>query len=1203
MKIAFNPSTVAALITPPNNKDITFDLRGRNIFARGVKFQGTDTNTWRGIQVNGTSIGTNILNIVGVTTSTKDGITSIITRDTWRQIKINNVNIGTNVLDLRNGSNTTLTNKNGIVTINANLSWDSITGTKPFYTKAESDTRYLQYNGFWRQDSKHDLNDASGMIFAYSNHTNSPLPNWGIITTFSYSLNSLYRFQLASNGFTNTLYYRNKSADRKDNDGWTSWVKVLDTGNSNVNGNTITINGTSTTWKNTWRTVSVNGVSIGIAPLNIKAGNGINLTESSGVVTITANNTSNILHQYLSNTDVNWYPLIWGGDSHANTNDSVGAIYKSYDKLSWQTSSQTLHAPRLSCNSVDLKNNRGIFQVTSGGTSPYKGIKLPDLQSSGIGIFSRFTNQTDEGGIIISEDTSVIYNSFDTGWGLSVRDKDRNQMDISGDSTIAFGIRSDYRAYSLGGFEKSGSSNSYVLLGGGDHKLESALSVALAQQAVGAALYIGEETLQNAGYLASDYTNRYNTEEFCKALSKYLQTNYSGKSVFGTISPNSQGFFTANIYNAGFHSNGYPYHLTIHYYPHGGEIINCGTTYGNWYYNSVSKAGHTHSWQSITDKIVAGNEFNIVSAGYSENLAINYLPINNRNSSANIGTYIMYNGNRGLASVYAKRFKVDGTGCAWMHARNYAPFYSTFNGGWEPILDIKTVSGDWAIGSYDSFGNHLVFAYESDSDYNNGANGTAQYWLSPGGEFKINTLRLTGPTNANMGVGSTNPQIIFTKNGAQQVALTYTDYDAYRVSKGLKVHSYDGSDDSNVWFEVQGYNYSSGYVKNGSSDAYVLLGGGGHKPLSQFSTNTTNSADTIKIWEHESDNAWYYVTWTTQSGTGYGSIYESIASLQYNPNQKTLWTGGGLWASNYVKAASIRLENTNEINSYSGDLFLNHRNSAAGSEGHTANIRMCGTGGSVIIGANETPSYQLDVRGSVIASSWLRTRGATGWYSETYGGGIWMSDSSWIRTYGSKNFYCDHQIYSSDSIRMDSIYLHYNNEINNADNGKLHLNYRNTGNVTICNGGGAVTIGSTTDDIGGNKFYVKGSEFIDGVSNVRNHVYADGFRHRGHNSNDAILLAGGSYMVCKTGSTSYSKAIQIGNFVWIHISIQNSVDSVNIVPSNISNPTSVVWLMSTQNGKFDYARNGRFYILTSGTLKHFDGELGQCIYETVCYYV
>lgn len=99
MKIAFNPSTVAALTTPPNNKDITFDLRGLNIFARGVKFYGTDTNT-------------------------------------WRDIKINNVSIGSNILDLRNGSNTTLTNTNGIVTINStwrpvvdNLTSDSTTSS------------------------------------------------------------------------------------------------------------------------------------------------------------------------------------------------------------------------------------------------------------------------------------------------------------------------------------------------------------------------------------------------------------------------------------------------------------------------------------------------------------------------------------------------------------------------------------------------------------------------------------------------------------------------------------------------------------------------------------------------------------------------------------------------------------------------------------------------------------------------------------------------------------------------------------------------------------------------------------------------------------------------------------------------------------------------------------------------------------------
>lgn len=43
MKIAYNPTTAVALTTAPNNNDITFDLKGLNIFTRGIKFKGTDT--------------------------------------------------------------------------------------------------------------------------------------------------------------------------------------------------------------------------------------------------------------------------------------------------------------------------------------------------------------------------------------------------------------------------------------------------------------------------------------------------------------------------------------------------------------------------------------------------------------------------------------------------------------------------------------------------------------------------------------------------------------------------------------------------------------------------------------------------------------------------------------------------------------------------------------------------------------------------------------------------------------------------------------------------------------------------------------------------------------------------------------------------------------------------------------------------------
>ena len=127
--------------------------------------------------------------------------------------------------------------------------------------------------------------------------------------------------------------------------------------------------------------------------------------------------------------------------------------------------------------SIKFPSNRLIAQVSNGSNSPLKGIKLPSLESDAIGIFSRTGNGSDEGGIVLSEDTCVIYNSFDSGWGLSVRDKDLNQTDISSDDTVAFGIRQTYKLYSRGGFEKKDSSDEYVLLGGGGHSKITELSV------------------------------------------------------------------------------------------------------------------------------------------------------------------------------------------------------------------------------------------------------------------------------------------------------------------------------------------------------------------------------------------------------------------------------------------------------------------------------------------------------------------------------------------------------------------------------------------------------------------------------------------------------------------------------------------------------------------------------------------------------
>ena len=44
-----------------------------------------------------------------------------------------------------------------------------------------------------------------------------------------------------------------------------------------------------------------------------------------------------------------------------------------------------------------------------------------------------------------------------------------------------------------------------------------------------------------------------------------------------------------------------------------------------------------------------------------------------------------------------------------------------------------------------------------------------------------------------------------------------------------------------------------------------------------------------------------------------------------------------------------------------------------------------------------------------LADDWFRSIGATGWYNNTYAGGIYMTDSTWVRVYGSKQFLVDNK--------------------------------------------------------------------------------------------------------------------------------------------------------------------------------------------------
>lgn len=106
-------------------------------------------------------------------------------------------------------------------------------------------------------------------------------------------------------------------------------------------------------------------------------------------------------------------------------------------------------------------------------------------------------------------------------------------------------------------------------------------------------------------------------------------------------------------------------------------------------------------------------------------------------------------------------------------------------------------------------------------------------------------------------------------------------------------------------------------------------------------------------------------------------------------------------------------------------------------------------------------------------SSWFRSTGNTGWYSESYGGGWYMTDSTWIRTYGSKSVY-----QNTGQIRTDG-YL-------------------------VTNGG--ITVGATSPNNGTYKSHVTGNSWSSGYIRA-----GAGFYHNSVNSNNYVLLAGGSY--------------------------------------------------------------------------------------------
>lgn len=155
-------------------------------------------------------------------------------------------------------------------------------------------------------------------------------------------------------------------------------------------------------------------------------------------------------------------------------------------------------------------------------------------------------------------------------------------------------------------------------------------------------------------------------------------------------------------------------------------------------------------------------------------------------------------------------------------------------------------------------------------------------------------------------------------------------------------------------------------------------------------------------------------------------------------------------------------------------------------------------------------------------SNWFRSTGSTGWYSESYGGGWHMSDSTWLRAYNGKAVYTSNAgsqafnatggFYSGGSggngltiIGSESTTTRIKGQIGSFVNTAVARYevqwYSNYARFDVHRGGGT--------DISKWSFKYNSTEVT--YLTTGGHLYVNGFHHRSMDSNNYVLLAGGSY--------------------------------------------------------------------------------------------
>lgn len=187
-------------------------------------------------------------------------------------------------------------------------------------------------------------------------------------------------------------------------------------------------------------------------------------------------------------------------------------------------------------------------------------------------------------------------------------------------------------------------------------------------------------------------------------------------------------------------------------------------------------------------------------------------------------------------------------------------------------------------------------------------------------------------------------------------------------------------------------------------------------------------------WAQENDNvfdpSWFSIgNWSNVSGTADGNftnMYSGIGWVYDSANNSARWTAS---AATYIDMGETLGSGYGHVQLKTGAVnwtlydpsnpatlpYIQTNATTRGSDGSTAEPTYSFAGdtntgvfrkaeGQLGISCNGTQHYFTNAGLYLAPDDWFRTTGDVGWYSQTWGGGVYMIDGTWVRSYAGTGY-------------------------------------------------------------------------------------------------------------------------------------------------------------------------------------------------------